>query len=363
MVSKVLIMGLSGTGKSTSLMHMDPEKCAVVNPVGKPLPFKGGNKFTTLDSVTDSKRICEWMKEQAALGKKVIVVDDFQYFLSIPFMNRIHENGWDKWNDFGADYYSIIEVCDELPKDVRVYFLTHCETLDDGTVTIKLIGKLLREKISIEGLFTIVLRTSVIDGKYYFLTQNSGRDTVKSPIGMFPDYAVENNLAYIDDKICNYYEIGNYKSDEEMAEADKAAGDDTIAKPTAGRRARNTEPKKERKSRAQVQEENDKKIEEYVKAEEEALESVANGREEVPFEELPEVEAPALEKLPRETREEKEARESAEKGAFSGMNPPEKQPRGRKAREIEAQGNPAEIEETKEPEATEKPARSRRRRS
>ena len=215
MAQKTLVMGESGTGKSTSMRNLDPAITSIVNPVGKPLPFKSKNgKFTMLNNETKSSNIVSWMKGQVKAGKKILVVDDFQYLLSIPYMNRIHEGGWDKWNDFGDDYFRLIDVCAELPADVRVYYLSHCETLDNGITTIKLIGKLLREKITIEGLFTTVLRTSVIDQKYYFLTQNSGKDTVKSPMGMFEAYAVENDLAYIDDKICNYYEIGAFKSDE-----------------------------------------------------------------------------------------------------------------------------------------------------
>ena len=235
MAQKVLVMGESGTGKSTSLRNLDSAITAIVNPVGKPLPFKGQGKFTMLNNEIKSSNIVAWMKGQVKAGKKIIIVDDFQYLLSIPYMNRIHEGGWDKWNDFGGDYFSIIDVCAELPEDVRVYYLSHCETLDNGITTIKLIGKLLREKITIEGLFTIVLRTSVIDGEYYFLTQNSGKDTVKSPMGMFTEYAVTNDLAYIDDKICNYYEIGLYKSDAEMEKED-AANAGQVTKPDASGR-------------------------------------------------------------------------------------------------------------------------------
>ena len=159
MAQMLLVMGESGTGKSTSMRNCDPATTAVVNPVGKPLPFKG--KFEMLNSETESRKICKFMKEQAAAGKKLIVVDDFQYILSVPYMNRIKENGWDKWNDFGANYFEIIEVCKELPEDVVVAYMTHTETLDNGVTTIKLIGKLLREKITIEGLFTIVLRNLI----------------------------------------------------------------------------------------------------------------------------------------------------------------------------------------------------------
>ena len=312
MAQKILIMGESGTGKSTSLRNLDPEITAVVNPVGKPLPFKSSNgKFTMLNNETKSSNITAWMKGQAKAGKKILIVDDFQYLLSIPYMNRIHEGGWDKWNDFGDDYFKLIDVCSDLPADVRVYYLSHCETLENGITTIKLIGKLLREKITIEGLFTIVLRTSVIDQKYFFLTQNSGKDTVKSPMGMFSEYAVENDLAYIDDKVCNYYEIGNYKSDAEMAARDQEVAGGIEKPDPKGRRARGTAaPKGERKTRAQVEAENNEKIGQYMEQVDKAVSEAAGDREEIPFEEAAvaadKVPKPDLEKPPRRTRRERQ---------------------------------------------------------
>ncbi|MGI5956223.1 MAG: hypothetical protein ACOYBA_04710 [Coprococcus sp.] len=236
MAQKVLVMGESGTGKSTSMRNCDAAITAVVNPVGKPLPFK--NHFDMLNNETDARKITKYMKDQAAAGKKIIVVDDFQYILAVPYMNRIKEAGWDKYNDFGANYFEIIDVCKDLPDDVVVVYMTHLETLDNGLTTVKLIGKLLREKITIEGLFTVVLRTGVNEGKYYFYTQNSGKDTVKSPLGMFPSYAIDNDLNYVVDKIRNYYELGDYKSDDEIGQADQAVASD-LEKPDAkGRRSR-----------------------------------------------------------------------------------------------------------------------------
>lgn len=334
MAQKVLVMGESGTGKSTSLRNLDSAITAIVNPVGKPLPFKGQGKFTMLNNEIKSSNIVAWMKGQVKAGKKIIIVDDFQYLLSIPYMNRIHEGGWDKWNDFGGDYFSIIDVCAELPEDVRVYYLSHCETLDNGITTIKLIGKLLREKITIEGLFTIVLRTSVIDGEYYFLTQNSGKDTVKSPMGMFTEYAVANDLAYIDDKICNYYEVGAYKTDAEIAEADKShAG--SVAKPDAsGRRSRsNKEAAKvatadTTKTKEEVEAANNEKITKYMEDCDKAVDEIENGRTEIPFDEVcaatDKVPAPELEKAPRRKRG-AVAGVDAGTGAIVGeaMNPPE----------------------------------------
>lgn len=318
---KALIMGESGTGKTASMRNLNPARVAIVNPVGKELPFKG--KFETLDSITESRKIIKFMKEQVDAGKKVIAIDDFQYILSVPYMNRIKEAGWDKWNDFGANYFEIIEAVKDLPDDVVVYFFTHTETLENGVTTIKLIGKLLREKITIEGLFTIVLRTGVNEGKYYFYTQNSGKDTVKSPLGMFPAYAIENDLNYVDEKIRSYYEIGeDFKTDEEMAAADEAVAGD-VAKPDAnGRRARGSskasEPKTGRKSRSQVEAENKDKVADYMAKCDEAVDKVANGREELPFDEATAategIPKPDLETPPRRTRSGKKADEGVQDG-------------------------------------------------
>lgn len=272
MANKILIMGESGTGKSTSMRNFGSDEIAIVNPVGKPLPFRG--KFDTLNGATESRKITQFMDKAVADGKKVIVVDDFQYILSVPYMNRIKEAGWDKWNDFGDNYFTILNHVNEMPEDVNVYFLTHTETLENGITTIKLIGKLLREKITIEGLFTIVLQTQVNEGNYYFFTQNSGKNTVKSPMGMFQDYSIENDLKFVDDVIRNYYGMDGAKSDDEiMAETETKAGD--VEKPRA-RKGRN----------ARHDDEVRKKVEEEMKLHEEALENVANGREEVPFDEV-----------------------------------------------------------------------------
>lgn len=381
MAQKLLIMGESGTGKSTSLRNCDPLTTAVVNPVGKPLPFKGSGKFTMLNGETDARKICRWMKEQAAAGKKLLVVDDFQYILAVPYMNRIKETGWDKYNDFGANYFDIIQVCNDLPDDVIVAYMTHLETLETGLTTVKLIGKLLREKITIEGLFTVVLRTGVSEGKYYFFTQNSGKDTVKSPMGMFPAYAIDNDMAYVVDKIRNYYEIGEYKSDAEMAVRDSSVAG-SVQKPDAnGRKSRtrqsasaapatpaevpaqvqetkggaanftspvqnaenqsesateavncgttapisHSEP--ERRTHDEVQASNDQKVAEYMQKQDEAVAAVAGDRDEVPWEEaakaMDTVSAPDLEPVPRRTRKERQAAQShAETADPATVNPP-----------------------------------------
>lgn len=335
MAEKILIMGESGTGKSTSIRNCNPVITAIVNPVGKPLPFRGSKKFTTLNGITDANKICDFMKAEAKAGKKIIIVDDFQYILSVPYMNRIKENGWDKWNDFGENYFKIINICNELPEDVCVYYLTHCETLENGVTTVKLIGKLLREKITIEGLFTIVLKTGVNEGNYYFFTQNSGKDTVKSPMSMFDSFSIDNDLAYVDAKIRNYYEFDDAKSDAEIKAMDQdKAGEVEKPEPRRRRGSHSAESEKEvasksevsgddaaedsgsketdrpvntgrrRKTHDEIVEENNQKIAEYVQAEADAVAKVAGNNDEVPFDMVKPIEAPELEPVPRRTLDE-----------------------------------------------------------
>ncbi|MFI3236789.1 MAG: hypothetical protein R3Y47_02025 [Lachnospiraceae bacterium] len=343
MATMVLVIGESGTGKSTSLRNCDPGTTAIVNPVGKALPFKG--KFNTLDNETDARKIVKYVKEQVKEEKKLIAIDDFQYILAVPYMNRIKETGWDKYNDFGSNYFEIIEMCKDLPDDVVVVYYSHLETLDNGLTTVKLIGKLLREKITIEGLFTVVLRTGVSEAKYYFYTQNSGKDTVKSPIGMFPAYAIDNDMNYVADKIRNYYEVGGYKSDAEMNVADDEVAAKDVEKPTGKRKGRTKaepkeepktavdgskseenadsvddtttdKPKRTRKSRTssdkthdEVVAENAEKIAKYEKDCDDTLAEKFGDATEIPFDEAMDVrdsvEKPELETPPRRTRKER----------------------------------------------------------
>lgn len=211
----VMILGESGTGKSASLRNFTPEEIKVINVAGKPLPFKNKFESVSTDDYSTVKR------ELKNTNKKCIVVDDSQYLMANEFMRRATERGYDKFTEIAQNMWDLICTVQQLPNDVIVYFLTHLERDQNGFEKVKTIGKLLDEKITLEGMFTIVLKTNVTDGQYSFLTQNNGHDTVKSPIGMFPSYAIENDLKYVDDKIRNYYEIGNFVSDEVIAEKDK----------------------------------------------------------------------------------------------------------------------------------------------
>ena len=247
----VFILGRSGTGKSNSLRNFPKDKVAVCNVLGKMLPFKGGTAIE--QTTTDNSGNILKALDIYAHDYKTIVIDDYQYVMSNEFMRRAYEKGYDKFTEIAKHAWDIANKVRDLPDDVIVYIMCHTDRDDEGNEKIKTIGKLLDEKICLEGLSTIVLKTNVTDGVYTFLTQNNGKDTVKSPAGMFPTYAIDNDLWYVDQKIRNYYEMGDYVGDEEIAQMDQAAAKTEIDKESVGGR------RNRRKKESAVQETNESK--------------------------------------------------------------------------------------------------------
>lgn len=207
----VMILGESGTGKSASLRNFQPGEVAIINVAGKPLPFRTRLKTYISD---DYNQVTAAIRGYVGKGAKSIVIDDSQYLMTDEFMRRAKENGFQKFTDIGKNYFDLISLVKTLPDDRIVYFLSHLTTDDQGRERCKTIGKLLDEKITVEGLFTIVLKTQVKDGHYYFSTQNNGMDTVKSPIGMFEDSLTENDLKTIDLTIREYYNTEEEQHEE-----------------------------------------------------------------------------------------------------------------------------------------------------
>ncbi len=200
-----IIIGESGSGKTSALRNMDGTKVALIQVVPKPLPFRstGWKPFAT----DRHDKIIAAMQKAADGGYKVIVIDDFQYLMSNEFMARAYEKGYDKFTELARHAWEVITKATCLPDDIRVYILSHISTGDDGVSRLKTIGKLLDEKITLEGMVTVVLRTAVMDGDYRFRVKNSGSDTVKTPIGMFEGETIENDLKLVDETIRDYYGI------------------------------------------------------------------------------------------------------------------------------------------------------------
>jgi AAA domain len=214
MSEPILILGESGHGKSTSMRNMDPATTLLIQSIDKRLPFPNAKEWQKFDPQTKKGNVfvTDQASEITALMAKTkrdkIIIDDFQYVMANEFMRRSFEKGYDKFTEIGRNAWDVLRMASQLDPATRVYLLAHTDTSDSGRVVMKTIGKMLSEKITVEGMFTIVLRCVVRERDYLFSTHSNGNDTAKSPMGMFEEDLIENDLAAVDARICEYYGIG-----------------------------------------------------------------------------------------------------------------------------------------------------------
>ena len=206
----VFITGRSGTGKTFSTKYLGRDRVCFIS-VQKPrLPYRGDfEEHYRTDRVS---RIVDILKNT---DKKIVIIDDGQYLMANEYLRRADEKSYDKFTDIGVSFRNLVDEIDKLADDVVVYLMWHTDT-KDGLTQMKTVGRMVDQYITPEGLSDIVLETAVVDGKYYFMTQNNGHNGVKSPEGMFPEFSIDNNLQYVDDAIRNYYYMDGAKSDEQM---------------------------------------------------------------------------------------------------------------------------------------------------
>jgi energy-coupling factor transporter ATP-binding protein EcfA2 len=225
----VLILGESGAGKSTSIRTLNPEETIVINSLGKDLPFKGSSKLYTpwdkeknpngnMIKTSHSASVIQWLNfiNQKMPHIKNVIIDDNTHQSSLEYMRRISEKSFDKFNDIAANMVNIAETAKSLRDDLVVFILHHITETGDGVLEDKkikamTIGKLVNEKLgSYEAFFTVILlakKSKNADGKleHFFLTQDAD-STTKSPIDMFMDEKIPNDLQLVRDTITKYYD-------------------------------------------------------------------------------------------------------------------------------------------------------------
>jgi hypothetical protein len=212
-----LIIGESGTGKSTSIRNLDPKETFIINVCNKPLPFRGyknkykqittwedkeGNYYTSNDYTRIIKMLKVIDKDRPEI--KNIIIDDFQYIMCAEFMNRVTEKGFDKFSEIGQHAYMIIDLLSTLRDDLNIFVLSHSEANEQGKMKAKTIGKLIDDKVVLEGRFTMVLQTEISELGYRFITQGDKNHIAKSPMDMFEDKYIPNDLAYVVEKMNAY---------------------------------------------------------------------------------------------------------------------------------------------------------------
>nr|DAX08736.1 MAG TPA: AAA domain protein [Bacteriophage sp.] len=215
----IAIVGESGTGKSTSLRNLDPKETFIISTTGKPLPFRGyKKKYVPLKiegkNVTGNYYVSsKWdqiLKILQIIDKmmpniKQVIVDDFQYVLSYEFVDRATEVGYTKFSELAQHAMEILRYSEKMREDCKMVFLTHSENVGDvmnPKYVIKTVGKLLSEKVTLEGLFTYIFFTKVSEGddgrmQYKLITNSDGTCIAKTSLGMFEELEIDNDLAEI----------------------------------------------------------------------------------------------------------------------------------------------------------------------
>lgn len=207
----VLVYGKSGSGKSRSLKGFAEDEIFLVNPIGKRLPFPGKFKYT---AKTDNyQTITNGLKQ---MPTKIAVIDDAGYLLTNTFMRghsapKSGSSTFDLYNDIADNFWRLFMfIQQQLPDDVIVYVMMHEQETDFGSVKLRTIGKLLDEKVSIEGMVTIALRCLVDGDRHYFRTQTDGSDVSKSPEAMF-ELEIDNDLKAVDTRIREFWGLAPSK--------------------------------------------------------------------------------------------------------------------------------------------------------
>lgn len=209
------IVGKNGTGKSSAIRTLSPKETYVISVAGKSLPFKGAkgnykpeNKNYT--ETTDFNVITGILKgiNEKRKDIKNIVIDDGQYLMAFEYLTRADENGYKKFSDIGKKTSEMFRTARDLREDLKVFVLWHPEISEDGEYKMKTVGKMIDSYLTLEGLFEIVLYTNVEVGDegahYQFITNRTSRYPAKSPMGMFEEGVIPNDLQQVVNAVDNF---------------------------------------------------------------------------------------------------------------------------------------------------------------
>lgn len=206
----VLILGHSGTGKSTSLRNFEPGEMGIFNVAGKRLPFK-----KALPSI-DTKNYDTIKKGLAGNKSRAYVIDDANYLMAFENFAKAQQSGYGKFTDMAVNFEQLLEVAAmNTDADTIIYFLMHPDYDEGGRMKPKTIGKMLDNQLTVEGMFPIVLLAVHDTEGYGFLTHDPGNTPVKTPLGMFDDDRIDNDLKAVDSVIRDYYGMAPLAGDND----------------------------------------------------------------------------------------------------------------------------------------------------
>lgn len=220
----VFVVGKSGMGKSTSLRNLNAEETVIVNTDQKALPFKQfSQKYSeekrNYKKTSDVSVVISTLKKVNEISTvKTVIIDTWSRIMTDAIMNPGFraEKGFDKWTKMASAQYDLINfINDSMRDDIIVYLFAHPEThYDDAGFASERIGvqgKML-ERFVPESFSTIVLYAEIVKtpgqpNKHIFRTVSSGSDTCKTPLEMFEENAIDNDLVSVNQAIREYYSI------------------------------------------------------------------------------------------------------------------------------------------------------------
>ena len=195
----MLVLGASGSGKSTSLRNFEPGEVAVFDIAGKPLPFR-----KRLD-VAHRPSYGVIMKKLRENARRAYFVDDANYLMAFQNFALASQKGYDKFTTMAVNFEQLLEAANATDSDTITYFAMHPDYDEMGRMKPKTIGKMLDNQLCVEGMFPIVLVAQRMEDGYRFVTQTDGTTPAKSPMGMFPDVIIDNDLKMVDSAIREYW--------------------------------------------------------------------------------------------------------------------------------------------------------------
>lgn len=196
----VLVLGASGSGKSASLRNFKDGEIGIFNVARKPLPFKSNLKTANEANYDIIMKSLEDNRLQA------YAIDDSQYLMVFEEFAKAKVAGYGKFTEMALNFYNLVQCAImRTSPDTVVYFLHHTDTDENGRIKAKTVGKMIDSKLTLEGLFSVVLLAWTDGNEYYFETQSDGFTTAKSPIGLFKDKRIPNDLKAVDTAIREYW--------------------------------------------------------------------------------------------------------------------------------------------------------------
>jgi hypothetical protein len=215
MAQNILILGNSGAGKTTSLRNLNPAETLIINSDKKSLSWRGWKKKYNAENknyivCSDAHKIQGYLRHvnEKMPNIKVVVIDTLNGIMLDMEMAERKANTFDQWRDLATSIYGICDMIGTLRDDLTVICTAHAQTeMTDGGYMfthMKTSGRKL-EKIVVESKFTTVLIAKANEGKYVFEV-HAKNSTAKTPLGLFEEDEIENDIAVVLQKLREYEE-------------------------------------------------------------------------------------------------------------------------------------------------------------